>query len=386
VPASRLNRPQGRTPALPLTSLTCATALVAMLGGCSSIDSVMSGDKIDYRTSAAQSTKGLEVPPDLSQLSRDSRYQQQGAGSAVSAATFQTGPLAAQPAPTVAPKGDPALRIERSGNERWLVTSMPPEQLWPLLQSFWAERGFVLIVDQADVGVMETEWAENRAKLPQDLIRSTIGKVFDSVYSTGERDKFRTRLERGTGGSEVYISHRGMVEVSTGVQKDNIVWQPRPTDPDLEAEMLQRLLLKLGAKEDQAQTLIATSTKPAARARVLQGQPAATIEVDDGFDRAWRRVGLALDRTGFTVEDRDRGQGLYYVRYVDPANASKEEPGFFSRMFGSSKKDGSNLAKYRVQVKSEGERSVVSVLNAQGAAENGPAGTKIASLLVEELK
>jgi outer membrane protein assembly factor BamC len=319
-------------------------------------------------------------------LSRDSRYQQQGAGGAVSAATFQTSPLGAQPAPTVAPKGDPALRIERSGNERWLVTSMPPEQLWPLLQSFWAERGFVLIVDQADVGVMETEWAENRAKLPQDLIRSTIGKVFDSVYSTGERDKFRTRLERGTGGSEVYISHRGMVEVSTGAQKDNIVWQPRPTDPDLEAEMLQRLLLKLGAKEDQAQTLIATSTKPAARARVLQGQTAATIEVDDGFDRAWRRVGLALDRTGFTVEDRDRGQGLYYVRYVDPANASKEEPGFFSRMFGSSKKDGSNLAKYRVQVKSEGERSVVSVLNAQGAAENGPAGMKIASLLVEELK
>jgi outer membrane protein assembly factor BamC len=386
VPAFRSNRPLSRTQTLPHAGITCATAVVALLGGCSSVDSVLSGDKIDYRTSAAQTTKGLEVPPDLSQLSKDSRYQQQGAGGAVSAAAFQTNPMAAQPAPAVAPKGDPALRIERSGNERWLATSMPPEQLWPLLQSFWAERGFVLIVDQADVGVMETEWAENRAKLPQDLIRSTIGKVFDSVYSTGERDKFRTRVERGTAGSEVYISHRGMVEVSTGVQKDNIVWQPRPTDPNLEAELLQRLLLKLGAKEEQAQTLIATSTKPASRARVVQGQAAATIEMDDGFDRAWRRVGLALDRTGFTVEDRDRGQGLYYVRYVDPANASKEEPGFFSRMFGSSKKDGASLAKYRVQVKSEGERSVVSVLNAQGAAENGLAGTKIAALLVEELK
>jgi outer membrane protein assembly factor BamC len=121
----------------------------------------------------------------------------------------------------------------------------------------------------------------------------------------------------------------------------------------------------------------------ATRARVIAGQ--AALQVDDGFDRAWRRVGLALDRSGFTVEDRDRAQGLYFVRYVDPALMGREEPGFLSRLFGA-KADTSGPARYRVLVKAEGERSTVSVLNNQGAPETGDAGKRIVSLLVEDLK
>ena len=375
---------------IPVCGLALAAAL-SSLSGCSIVGDTLSGDKVDYR-SGGEKTIGLDVPPDLTQLTRDSRYQQTQGG-AVSAASYQAGTVAAAAAPaasaavTIAPEAIGDMRIERLGNERWLRTSLTPEQLWPQLQAFWKERGFRLTADEPTAGVMETDWAENRAKLPQDFIRSSIGKVLDGLYSTGERDKFRTRVERASGGSEVYITHRGMIEVVTGQNKENTIWQPRPAEPQLEGEFLSRLMLRLGAKEEAAKAAGATLSAPgaAARARLVEGESAATLQVDDGFDRAWRRVGVALDRSGFTVEDRDRTQGLYFVRYVDPANVGRDEPGFFAKLFGLDKKDG-GPAKYRVSVKGAGERSVVSVLDNQGAPENSAAGKRIAATLLEELK
>jgi outer membrane protein assembly factor BamC len=367
------------------------------LGGCTSLSSMTSGDRIDYRTAGGSKTAGLDVPPDLTQLTRDSRFQQ--STGTVSASAYQAAvPAAAQQAPAlanVALSAAGGVRLERLGNERFLVASIAPEQLWPQLRAFWQERGFTLVVDEAPTGTMETQWAENRAKLPLDFIRGAVGRALDNLYSTGERDKFRTRVERTAGGgSEIYISHRGMVEVYSDMQKTQTIWQPRPSDPQLEAEFLSRLMIKLGAKEEQAKAAV-VATAPAAaaaapaRARLLEGRPAATLQVDDGFDRAWRRVGLALDRSGFTVEDRDRSQGQYFVRYVDPARAGREEPGFFGRLFSFGSKagnDAGNPARYRVNVKSEGPSTIVSVLNGQGAPENGEAGQRIVRLLVEDLK
>jgi len=363
--------------------------LAAGLAGCSTVEGVLGGDKIDYRSAGTARERGLEIPPDLTQLQRDSRFQP--TGGSVSAAQYQAGTVTAAAATnaTVAPKALGEVRMEREGNQRWLVVPMPADQLWPQLQGFWKERGFTLLVDQPEAGVMETDWAENRAKLPQDFIRSTIGKVFDSLYSTGERDKFRTRVERQPNGtSEIYLTHRGLAEVFSGERKETTVWEPRQ-DPQLEAEMLQRLMLRLGVKEEQAKATVATGGTPLpARARIVADQPTATLQVDDSFDRAWRRVGLALDRSGFTVEDRDRAQGIYFVRYVDPAQAGKDEPGLLSRIFsfGRKKDELSGPARYRVQVKGEGERSTVTVLNAQGQPENGDAGKRIVGLLVEDLK
>lgn len=363
-----------------------ALTLVLALAGCSSIESFVSGDKLDYRTQGNR-TPGLEVPPDLTQLARDSRYQP--AGGAVSASSLQgtaSAPAATvQSATTVAPAQVGDVRIERQGNQRWLVTSLTPEQLWPRLQAFWKDSGFTLAVDQAANGIMETEWNENRAKLPQDVVRRTIGRVFESFYSTGERDKFRTRVERTASGSEIYISHRGVEEVYTNAQKESTVWQARPADPQLEAAFLSRLMQRLGVSEQVAQAAVATAQTAPARARIVTGQPAATLQVDDNFDRAWRRVGLALDRGGFTVEDRDRGQGLYFVRYVDPKDVGKGEPGFFAKLFGGSDAAGGPL-RYRIQVKADGDRSNLTVQTAQGAPEAGENGQRIVGLLLEELK
>ena len=361
-----------------------AVSVALAVGACSSVDSLLSGDRIDYKSQAGK-TVALDVPPDLTQLARDSRYQPQTG--VVSASGMASSSAAAASAPSsIAINSLSDMRIERDGNQRWLVTSMTPEQLWPQVRAFWTERGFNLSVDDPLNGVMETDWAENRAKIPQDGVRRVLGGFLDRLYDTGERDRFRTRVERVGGGSEVSIAHRGAEEFFQGPAKDVTSWRFRPTDPQLEAEMLVRLMTRLGAKEEVARTQVATAPTAQARARLLPGQAGAALEFDEGFDRAWRRIGLALDRTGFTVEDRDRTGGLYFVRYVDPKLAGRDEPGFFSKLFGLEDKNAANLQRYRIALKRAGEKTQVVVQNSQGSPEAGETGQRIVTLLVDELK
>ncbi|ALV06388.1 Beta-barrel assembly machine subunit BamC [Roseateles depolymerans] len=369
--------------------LACLVA-VASLAACSSLDSMTTGDKVDYKTQAKQ-TSGLDVPPDLTQLPRDTRP----AGGTVSAAQLASQPTAQRPVAatgnSVALSKAGEVEFQRLGNSRWLHSSQSPEELWPQLKAFWVERGLQVESEDAAVGVMETNWAENRAKLPQDFIRKAIGTMLDSVYSTGERDMYRTRVERNpNGGTDIYIAHRGMVEVYTNTQKDDTAWQPRPSDPELESIMLSRLLLKLGGKEDAAQAIASkqpqaqsTDSRPAPVPRSLGDVP-NSIALNEGFDRAWRRVGQSLDRHGFTIEDRDRKQGLFFLRYADPSQAGKDEPGFWSRLFGSDK--GATSVRYRVSVKSEGERSTVVILDDKGQQQTNDMAKRILQLLLEDLR
>lgn len=374
--------------------------LAAALAGCSSVSELLEPEKIDYK-SAAKSAKGtkLEVPPDLAAPRADGRYTIENQRGTATASEYSARRSAAAPAAAqaqavqegrVAPSAnsEAGLRVERDGKQRWLVSREAPEVLWPKIREFWQQNGFALALENAEAGVMETDWAENRAKIPQDFIRSSIGKVFDSLYSTSERDKFRTRLERtADGGTEVYISHRGAEEKLTGqTMSQSTVWTSRPSDPELEAEFLGRLMASLGKDPKAAKAAVKEAPQEPQRARVAKEGDLRVVEVDEGFDRAWRRVGLALDRVGFTVEDRDRVRGLYFVRYIDQdGDAKNTSSGFFSRLF-SSKDDKKQARRYQIQVKGTGERTQVSVLNEQGGAANDANAGRILSLLGEQLR
>jgi outer membrane protein assembly factor BamC len=356
-------------------------ALIASLSACS----VLESDKIDYKSAGTALTGAtLDVPPDLSQLSRDNRYAVPGGP--VSANSYQAGKADAPNIPTaVSTLGD--VRMERAGNTRWIVVNRPADQLWEPVRDFWLENGFLLTTDQRNLGIMETDWAENRAKLPQDIIRGTLGKLIDSVYSTSELDRFRTRIERTPNGTEIYVSHRGMEEVYTNnTTKDQTVWQPRASNPELETEFLRRLMVKLGVSQEQSKALAASAANVSTVSKVATVDGRPVVQIPEGFDRAWRRVGLALDRTGFTVEDRDRSAGTYFVRYVTP-NPDKKEPGLFAKMlsFGKAGKDESPL-KYRIVVKSQGEASTVSVLNEAGVPDTTENAQRIVKVIADDLK
>lgn len=367
-------------------SLAIFSLLSLGLVGCSS---VTTNDTVDYKSAGAVRGPNLAYPPDLITAQADRRYIVQDGSATMSEynAAVKNSVQARKNVMT----GIPGMRIARDGERRWLVVEKPATDLYPQIKDFWQENGFLLVVDSPSTGIMETDWAENRSKIPQDFIRSTLGKAIDSLYDTGERDKYKTRLEVSKPGeTEIYITQRGAIEKCATDNTGSCIttiWTARPNDPELEAVFLARLMERLGMTQEQAKAQVAVPLGPKTPKAMLvqEGVNTAHIEMAASFDRAWRDTGLALDRSNFTVEDRNRANGIYYVRYVNPKELG-DTKGFFTNLFSS--KDDSNLKakKYLVVVKSTGANSSrVYVQNAEGKPENTPAGLQLLTLLTEQL-
>ena len=375
-----------------LLAAVAAAIVSVVLTGCGLFGT--SGKNTDYRSQGGK-IASLDVPPDLTSPVVDDRFVIPDP----KATTFSTYNRERGVAPTsgnvVLPTVDSA-RIERAGEQRWLVVKSSPDKAWPIIKEFWGESGFVLKRESPEVGIMETDWAENRAKIPQDLVRRSIGRLLDGLYDTGYRDKFRTRLEPGVeaGTTDVYISHRGLEEIYTNTDRSSTGWQPRVADKELEAEMLARLMVKFGTGTAAAKaTATTTAGGPAAStvaARAFYApDKSGSLKVNDPFDRAWRSVGLALDRIGFTVEDRDRSKGLFFVRYIDPdaeAKSSSGGKGFFEKLMFWRKDDPLSKPQYRIFVAEASGTSDVMVQGADGKPDNSSTAKRILSLLLEQLK
>jgi outer membrane protein assembly factor BamC len=360
--------------------------------GCESIGPV--GKRIDYKSTT--SAPALELPPELTSPRYDDRF-------AVSTASGLAAANAARPSQSDLLPTNADARIVRAGNERWIVTKSTPDQAWSTTRKFWNDMGFVIAIEQPAIGVMETDWAENRADIPSDFMRRTVGKYLDVFYSTYKRDKYRTRIERGVDPDtvEIFVSHRGMEQVPTvkidNVQGAGFAWALMPPDPGLEAEMLSRLMMRFGTPEPQATAAVAAATPgvkgPAAaseRARLEKGSDGISkLVVDDPFDRAWRRVGLALDRSGFTVVDRDRSTGIYFVRYADPDSdmtRKDREQSWLAKLMFWKADEKDKPEQYRIKVVEAAPASVVSVQDPNGAPDKTQNSEKILALLKDQLK
>ncbi len=349
-----------------LLSMTLAAS------GCSMFN-ILSDDaddtELEYE-SVADKTPPLDVPPDLTGPATDGRYivpdlkpSESKTYSAYSRERANGQNDEANTRLLPANSDDSMVRTERSGTQRWLVVKSEPETVWPIVKDFWKRMGFGIKIEIPEAGVIETDWAENRAVTPQNILLRTV--------STIERDKFRTRLERGeTGITEIYISHRGM---------------DRPADPDLEAEMLARLVVHFGVDKEKAKSIV-TNTRTKDRA-YLDREKGGILTMDGAFDRSWRRVGLALDRIGFTVEDRDRSAGIYFVRYVDPDNKINNEAGAWDKyLFWEDDKEGNKPVEYRIQVSGTESGSEVKVVNKDGSLKKSDIADRILNLLYEQLR
>ena len=371
-----------------LLRLAAVLSLSVTVGACGTLKEKFGAKDIDYKS--ARTGKPLEVPPDLSSTSIEDSLVIPGEGgtsySAYQGARRQ-GPAATQVLPT--PKN---VHMERDGAQRWLVIDGAPERVWPRVRNFFLEKGFSIARENPRTGIIETDWAENRARVKSDFIRDFFSKFLGGLYSTGLRDKFRVRLERGVrpGTTELYLTHRGMVErVSeiTGPDPVQTQWEPRPADPELEAEMLREIMVFLGVDRERARQVAKSGGGGPARAQLgagTGGAPLLTLQMP--FDRAWRRVGLALDRVGFTVFDRNRSEGVYYVRYIDTDVATKKKKGFIKRLFSRGGKKVVEKDEYQVRVRADGTVSRVQVTDEKGRPENSRIASRILNLLYDELK
>jgi len=374
VDQSQVRQPPGAV-LLPLVA-------VLLMSACSTLDMVAPGrKKVDYKKS--EITKSLEVPPDLSSSTINE------APASLDAATYSEQEEASPEAQgTAVLPAQSGIRVERDGNQQWLVVRGTPDQVWPRVKEFWLQEGFLISKEDPRIGVIETGWSENRADIPQGPIRNLLGKVIDSAYSSATRDQYRVRLENGTeqGTTEVYLTHRGMQEVITGGATDSTtVWEPRATDPELEAEMLKRLMIYMGIEEDKAQRMLARQPEKRDRAQLVSNDAGVMLVINEGFSRAWRRTGVALDRVGFAVEDRNRSEGTYFVRYSDPL-ASQEKKGVLSKLAFWSSDDKEAAKQYRIKLLAEGASTNVIVTDDQGVRESTETGKRILSLLEEQLR
>ena len=386
----------------PLRIVVVAVASTLMTG-CSYLGSNFTDEKIQYETTTTRAP--LEIPPDLSQLPMDERFQVPNKPKVVTAnevaeieearktaAGMQTEEQSVQVLP-----GTVVAKIVKDGNERYIQCNLAPEAVWNAVLDFWPSVGLQVVKEDARAGIMETNWAENKANLPQDIIRATLGKVLDAVYSTGERDLYRTRLERNEqGGTDIYVTNRRMIEVYTSSREEQTAWQPAPSDPELEAEMLTRLSLRLENEfnpkqktREEIDTTVFESTQPVYVSKEIKDTDGKTtaLEIDESFDRAWRRVGVGLDRVGFNIEDRDRSRGIYYIRYLDPEYEVKKrnDEGIFSRWFGKDKAVEAPL--YRV-ILSQTADNLTTVTAEPDSADVDPLNTisRILNLLQEQVR
>ncbi len=358
-----------------------AVALVLLLSACGT--SKVSDSPVDYGTPQAAESTRLDVPPDLSKLpNSQNRYAVPGQVVSANQARQNLPQSQQQIAPQVL--GD--VSFKREGKLAWISVKQPAEKVWPVVQSFWLDNGFTYTTEDAQAGILETEWAENRAKLPQDMVRKALGKLFDSLASTGEKDKYLTRVERTAQGVDIYIAHRGVEEVYTGgervTDRTSTKWQARPSDPFLENEFLRRLMVKLGSSTEVAQAAVSSgnAVKQAALS-TTNGKKVLTYQ--QPLNVAWRHVGLALDRVGFTIQDRDAARGLYYLRYIDPR--VKEEPGFFKRTFTRTKKP-EFPSEFRIQLSDANGTTQIQVLNNLGQPDASEDATLILQRLLESLQ
>jgi outer membrane protein assembly factor BamC len=364
-----------------------------MLAGCSDVNQLLGKEEpIDYKSASTQRAEPLSIPPDLTQAANDPRYkappggtttfsqyqaegQQQAAAQAQGKATSDVLPQRTD------------MHVERDGNIRWLVVDLPPDQIFGKVVDFWTNNGFTIQTNNPSAGLIETNWAENRAKIPESWLRQALGFVLEQAYDSGEREKFRTRIERVNGHSEIYINHQHMVEKNVGARDSgNLQWEPGPEDPGLNAAMLARLMVFLGTSVDQAKTLVAKAEAAPAAPKVTRDVQAdgARLNVQESFDRAWRRVSVALDSGGFTVDDRDRSAGDFYVRYLDTdTGLQRDEPGFFSRLFGTARP--SQAPQYRIHVAGQGSSTQVTVLDTNGQQDNSPTAQRLLSVLADKM-
>lgn len=366
-----------------------ASALMALtlLAGCSDVNELLGNEEsVDYKST--RRGEPLSIPPDLTQASSDPRYRAPASGSTTYSQYQQQGQQqvasAGQNSNVLPQRND--MHVERDGDLRWLVVNRPPEQVFPKIVDFWTETGFTVSTNSPQAGLIETDWAENRAKIPESWLRQALGSVLDTVWDSGEREKFRTRIERVDGHTEVYISHQQMIEERSGPDDAQVHWEHGNEDPGLNAAMLARLMVYLGTDVDQARKLVAQAEADPQAPKVQEDVRAngAMLVVDESFDRAWRRVGVALDSGGFAVDDRDRSAGEYFVRYVDTdTGAQQDKPGFFSRLFSGDKQ--AQATQYRVHLAQNGAQTEVTVLDSNGQRDSSATAQRLLSVLKDKM-
>lgn len=327
--------------------------LLATVTGCNSLpalDQVVPDNTQKYRK--AETMPPLDVPPDLS----TSRINDDIAGKSNSSATYSefeeaaNNPLATKY--NITPETKPTLSGE--GDKRHLIVQGDREQTWQRLLDFWSEKGVEVSRKDIRIGLMDTATVD------------------------GEDYAYRVRMERGDSSKQQHI-YVGAAGFDTNATKDEA--------------MLRQLADYLGVLQQEQQAKVEAQKQSQPQQQTVNvmliddigGQQALMVEQD--FSDVWGRVGRVLDSKGFSVEDRDRSRGHYYVHYIDPFNeAEKEEGGLLSSLaFWRDDDEKSPGEYYYIKLISDAEKTKIIILDSEEVRTSSPTAKRLLGLMQEQL-
>jgi outer membrane protein assembly factor BamC len=216
--------------------------------------------------------------------------------------------------------------------------------VWPVVESFWEDMGFDVSASKR-TGIIETKWiAESDLKNDEGVL-GKFDAWLDALSNTGTRRKFRTRIEDGIedGTTEVYLSQRSLQQglddhlerkskhyegtvnpdtvykieeyKSDKPEKDKeFVSNFKEDDLEIQYELLRRLMVKLGTSDLSARESLEQAVEIKNAELIIQDDY-KYIKLNDNYSRSWRRLNLAIDMVGFLVEDKNRSDGIFYIKY-----------------------------------------------------------------------
>jgi outer membrane protein assembly factor BamC len=314
--------------------LTVVVLQVALLAACK-------GGDFRYQ----DSTLGppLELPPDLAGSQIESKFE-------LPATLSGDDANAARDKIPVLAKVD-SIKLESNGDMYWLRVAEPVENLYQLVKNFWVSEGYRLDVDEPVIGLMQTEWIY-KEEGGKEKSSSWIEGLFTTEDLSASQDQYRARIERDETGNlnRVYIAHRGTeykhVLTTDGAREDersDNKWVFRPREPELEIEMLSRLMIYLGLQDDEVEQQGANIKlfKPRAIMDIDADEGSPFLIINDIYQIAWNRVFHQLERMNFEIVSFEfksglSGEGVIYIKA--PTLEVTEEGGFFS--FQSEAKEG----------------------------------------------
>ena len=277
---------------------------------------------------ADKTVKSLVIPPDLTspQSQNSFRISEYVSGVNETVVSF-SGSEETRDKNTKILQNNSDVRVERSGQRRWLIINKSSDIVWESAKDFFRQEGFSIKKSNKKIGILETDFLENYPEIPErslGLIRSMLSKALTARYTLPIIDKYRLRVEPiDEKSTEVHLTLFSMKEkLAKSGNVESTIWEAYEKDLALETEMLYRLMVYMtGDEVNSRQKILQASEQKNIETKVLDNfNGYAKLQFNSNLYETWDSINWALDQLNIEIEDKDIKERSFYIKSVGTSN------------------------------------------------------------------